>query len=515
MLIRPADLAIIIAYFIAMMAIGAVVARRNTSSEAYFLGNRSFGSWMIGISLLGTLISSLTFIAGPADAFKTAYLRSIPHLAVPFAAFFTAWLIVPFFRRGFVSAYEYLARRFDSSISVYAACIFLLTQTARSGMIIYLVVILMQTMTGLSFYWCLLLAGGATAFYTIKGGFTAVVWTDVVQTMILMVGALASIWFIASAIPGGLVTIASEGWTANKLSFWDTDSSDAALFPTTYALTLSEKSVTVLFFVGLLTFISGNLDQINVQRWVSTRTTRDAQKAVIVLALGALPVWFLFKFIGTGLWVFYQHFPAEIPGAILAGDRKAEEIFPYYIIHHIPVGLAGLVIASALAAAMSTLSSCINSSGMVWVNDIYKQFLGKGRSDEHYLRSGIAASVAVTASMLVVAVLIYQFNAQTLADLFLIVSSILGSSIAGVFLLGLFTKQANTFGVWVGLAVSTTIVVVICFGHAVSASAPVHIYYSGAIGNLVMFGVGFLASLLRPDKSMPSTISTIWRSRTL
>jgi SSS family solute:Na+ symporter len=508
--IRPIDLAIIVIYFTGMMIIGAFVARRNKSSEAYFLGNRSFGTWVIGISLLGTMISSLTFIAGPADAYKTAYLRTVPQLAVPFAALFTAYFIVPFFRRGFTSAYEYLGQRFHTSISLYAAGIFLFIQIARSGMIIYLLVILMQSMTGLSFYWCLLLAVGVTAFYTVNGGFTAVVWTDVVQTVILIVGAIASTWFIVSAIPGGMGTIFAEGLAAHKLSFWDAGGTGSTLQPTTYGLTLSEKSVTVLFFVGLLSFISGNLDQINVQRWVSTRTTRDAQKAVIVLALGAVPIWLLFKMIGTGLYVFFQHFPAEIPAEILAGNRKAEEIFPYFIIHHLPMGLAGLVIASALAAAMSTLSSCINSSAMVSINDIYKRFLVKDRDDVHYLNAGVWASIFVTVGMAVIAVLVYRFNVQTLADLFLIVSSVLGSSIAGVFFLGLFTQRANTFGVWVGLVLSTVTVVIITFGHAFFNETPIHIYYSGAIGNLIMFGAGFLASLMRPGKRVQPAISTVW-----
>ncbi len=514
MLIHPIDLAVLAIYFLGVIALGLRFSRRNKDTESYYLGNKAFPGWAIGISLIGTMISSLTFIAGPADSFKTAYLRSVPQFMVPLGAIIVAVFFVPVFRRGVTSAYEYLDRRFGPVISGYAAFIFLLAQITKISMVAYLVAILFQFMTGLPFHACLLIAAGITALYTAKGGYTAVVWTDLMQTFVLMGGAIVAIIFICHALPGGLTQVIHDGWAAKKLSFWDVNPATNTLQPVTWNFSLSQKSITALFLIGIINFLGNNIDQKNVQRWCSTRTCRDAQVAVLLFGFGTVVVWLAFKFLGTSLYVFFHQFPAVIPTEILHGTRKAEEIMPYFIMHHLPHGVAGVVIAAALAAAMATLSASINASSMVLVRDLYERFLSPGQPDAHYLRVGKGASWMASVVMVVGASIVHWLNTETMAEFYMVLSSLIGSSLAGVFFLGIFTKRANMGGIYCALAANFLVVGYLLLSNwgllPASVSVVVNLYYIGAIGNLTTFAVGFMAShfLSPPPKELRNL--TIW-----
>lgn len=514
MRIHPIDLAVLIGYFVSMIVIGLVLSRRTKDTETYYLGNKSFPGWAIGISLIGTMISSLTFIAGPADSFKTAYLRSVPQFMVPLGAIIVAFFLVPVFRRGVSSAYEYLDRRFGPAISGYAASMFLVAQLTKISMVAYLVSILFQFMTGLPFHACLLITAGITAIYTAKGGFTAVVWTDLVQTFILVIGAFVAIGFISQALPGGMSQIFQHGWELKKISFWDVNPATSQLEPVTWDLVFDRKSITALLIVGIISFLGNNIDQKNVQRWCSTRTCRDAQAAVLIFGFGTVFVWTAFKFLGTALFVFFEQFPNIIPTEILQGTRKAEEIVPFFIVNYLPHGVAGIVIAGALAAAMATLSASINSSSMVWVRDLYGRFLVKNRPDTHYLRMGKATAWVAAVGMVVGASLVHAFSTQTMADLYMVLSSLIGSSLAGIFFLGIFTKRANALGVYCALVANFIVVGYIMAGNwgflPESVRLPIYSYYAGAIGNVTTFAVGYVVSVLSARAPKELRNLTVW-----
>ena len=218
-----ADLLVFVIYFVAMIVFGWIFSRRVRTSEGYFVGNRSYPGWVAGISLFGAQISSITFVAYPADAFKTAWLRYLICLTLPVSVFIGARYLLPFFRRIQVtSLFEYLELRFGPKTRVYGASVFLLSQCIRISMIQYLVSLLMHTLTGWSVPVCLLLGSAVTAYYTIVGGFEAVVWTDVIQSVILTAGGILILMTIIWKLPGGvaqLFSTASGGW---KISFWGT-----------------------------------------------------------------------------------------------------------------------------------------------------------------------------------------------------------------------------------------------------------------------------------------------------
>jgi solute:Na+ symporter, SSS family len=505
------DTAVIAVYFALTVSVGLRLSRRSRDTEGYFLGGRSFPGWAIGLSLIGSMISSVTFIAYPADAFKTAWLRFLPNLAFPLVVALAAWRLVPFFRRGNVSSsYRYLLLRFGPSVSAYAAAVFLLGQMVRTATIMYLLAILLATLTGWSVAFSILLAGVITAVYTVKGGFTAVVWTDVFQTVILVAGGILCIAFIASSLPGGLDQIISEARAAGKLSFMDLNVANGRLEPIGGGFSLFEKTAPMLFFVGFFQFLTGQFDQTTVQRWCAARTPAEARKSMVILGLASLPIWGSFMFLGTCLWVYYRHFPSQAAERMLAGFSKAEGILPHYVTTVLPAGVAGVVIAAALSASMGALSSSINASAMVWVRDIYQPFIARGRGDRHYLNVGLAASLFVSATMMGGAWLFYVSAAKTLNEVGLIAIQLVGGGISGAFIIGMFTRIGDARAIVIGIAATALFT-----GYALLCQFRVFPgtfdpYYTSIIGNLIMMAVACGAALIWRAKARDLANLTVW-----
>jgi SSS family solute:Na+ symporter len=505
------DLLVVIAYFGAVVLIGLRFSARNRSTDRYFLGGRNFPGWAIGLSFIGSTISSVTFIAYPADSFKTAWVRLLPNFAFPFVVTLAGLLFIPFFRSGKVrSAYHYLALRFGAPVSVYAALVYLLAQLVRTATITYLLSILLATLSGLPPPLCILIAAGITALYTVKGGFEAVVWTDVMQTIVLILGAAACVVMIAHALPGGIGQVFTEALAAGKLSFQDLNPASGQLEPVRLGFSLTEKTAVMLVLVGTAQYIAGQLDQDTVQRWCSAKSAREARKSMVVLGVGALPIWITFMFLGTCLWVYYQHFPTEVSAGVLAGTRKAEDILPHFIITVLPPGMAGLVISAALAAAMGALSSSINASGMVWVNDVYRLYLARGRDDRHYLRVGRLASLAMAGLMAGGAAVLYRSSAATLMEISIILLALVGGGISGAFLFGILTRRGDARSVLAGIAAT-----LLFSGYSALAQAGVvprlfNPYYTSILGNLVMFSTCWITAWLLPVTARDLTNLTVW-----
>ncbi|MBI5693163.1 MAG: sodium transporter [Verrucomicrobia bacterium] len=508
------DLAVVIAYFGVVLAIGLRFSRRNRSTESYFLGRRDFPGWAVGLSFIGSTISSVTFIAYPADSFKTAWVRLLPNLAFPFVVTLAGLVFIPFFRSGRVrSAYHYLALRFGPSVSLYAAIVYLGAQLVRTATITYLLAVLLASLTGLTTPACILVAAGLTALYTVKGGFSAVVWTDVMQTVVLMLGAGACVAVVAQALPGGLTQVFSEAWAAGKISFRDLEAGTGRLVPVGVGFSLVEKTALMFVLVGAAQYVAGQLDQDTVQRWCSARSAREARKSMVVLGLGALPIWTTFMFLGTCLWVYYRHFPSDVATAVLAGTRKAEDILPHFILTVLPPGIAGLVISAALAAAMGALSSSINAAGMVWVNDIHRQYLARDRDDAHYLRAGRMASLVMAGLMAGGAWLLYHSSAATMMELSIILLALVGGGISGAFLFGILTRSGDARSVGAGIACTvgfTLYATLAQFGHVPRLF---NSYYTSILGNVVMFTTCWLAARLLPAPERDLTDLTVWTRR--
>ncbi len=507
------DALVLAIYFLGTIGLGLYFTKRNRSTDDYFLGGRSIPGWAVGISLIGAMISSVTFLAFPADAFKTAWVRYLPTLTFPIVMLLAAYFFVPFFRRGTVtSAYQYLSLRFGPGISIYAACVFLLMQMVRCATIIYLLAMLLSPLLGIRVELCIILAGGATALYAVKGGFSAVLWTEVVQTIVLILGGLVSIAVIVYLIPGGLSQIISEAWEAGKLSCMDLNPGTGKLEALAEGFSLTQKTIPMLILLGVVQHFTGKFDQTTIQRWCSAKTAKEARKSMYFLAAGSLPVWGTFMFLGTCLWVYFQHNPSDVATAILNGadGHKAEEIMPYFITHVLPPGVAGLVIAAAMAAAMSALGGCISAIGMVSVNDIYRPYFVKNRSDKHYMRMGKAFSLGVSILMMLGAWAFYLSDTKTFTDLGIIVGSLIGGGMASIFLIGMLTRIGDTRSLIIGIGCTLAFTVWAMLMHFKVIEMQFELYYTMLLGNAVMFVSTCVAGLILKPKPRDLTNLTVW-----
>jgi SSS family solute:Na+ symporter len=433
---------------------------------------------------------------------------------MPVAVLVAAYLFVPFFRRGRItSAYEYLEGRFGPSIRVYAAVTFITGQLFRVSIILYLVSLVVHEMTGLDSTHCILISGLFVALYTIVGGFSAVIWTDVLQTVVLMAGGLLCLGVIVHLLPGGLGQILSLGMTEGKFAF--AELVDGTLHPVSWGFSLSEKTATMMLFLGLTLWLTEYSSNQNVvQRYCAAESTREARKAMWVCVGVSVPVWGFFMFLGTSLFVFFQAFPTVEAAEMLNGARKAEQILPFFIINYLPPGIAGLLIAAALAAAMSSLDSSINAISTIGIVDIYRRHLAKTRTERHYLRvawlfAGFAAAVMIGG-----AVVLAQSETKTIQDTGSILVSLMGGGLLGLYLLGFLTRRGDARAVGAGIAATMLFTAwTIASRYGVLPEVllfPFDLYYTVIIGNLVMFGVGFLLGSLLPKRERDFCNLTVW-----
>ena len=510
------DFATLSVYLAGMAAMGFYFSRRNTSTEEYFVGSRSFAGWAVGLSMVGTSISSVTFLAYPGDAFKTAWLRYVPNFMLPVGVLIASRVFLPFFRRGrLTSAYEYLEGRFGPSIRVYAGAAFILAQVVRVSMILYLVSLLLHEMTGLDAVTCIVASGVFVAFYTIVGGIDAVIWTDVVQTIVLVAGGLVCLAVVVAKLPGGLGQVFSVAIEHGKFGFSELGA-DGRLHPVPWGLSLQHKTVAMMLFLGLtnwLTEYSGG--QNVVQRYVASRSAREARKAMWICAGASVPIWAFYMFLGTALFVFFHVFPRVEAAEMLSGGRKAEQVLPFFILNYLPPGVTGLVIAAALAAAMSSLDSSINAIATIGVVDVYRRHLVKGRGDSHYLKVAKVLATAAAALMIGGAVVLSKVQTKTLQDTGTILVSLVGGGLLGIYLLGFLTNVGDARAVWFGIVCTTAFTAwTLLVGYAALPhwlSAPFDLYYTTFIGNIVMFAVGFLAAALLPKRARDLANLTVWR----
>lgn len=489
------DIAVLITYLLVIMAIGAYCSKKNTSTEEYFVGGRSFSGWVIGLSLVGTSISSITFLAYPGDAFKTSWLRFTPNIMLPFSVLIAAYFFLPFFRRGKItSAYEYLEDRFGPSVRVYGAIAFIVAQLVRISMILFLLSLLIQELTGLSAIWAIVVGGVIVAIYTIIGGIDAVIWTDVLQTVVLFFGGILCLWFIIDALPNGLAQIFSVADEYNKISL--SVLKDGLLENVGWGIRLDEKTISMMLFIGLIAWLTEySSNQNTIQRYCASKSTTEARKAMFIAVVCSLPIWGFYMFLGTALFVFFQQFPAIAATEMLDGTRAAEGILPYFISNHLPTGVAGLVIASALAAAMSSLDSSINAISTVSVVDIYRRHLKPGKNDRHYLKAAWLIATLTSVLMILGAMYLATAKTQTLQDTATVLTSVLGGGLLGLYLIGFFTKRGDARAVWVGLICTMTFTSWTILSKKEllpeSLQVPFDLYYTGLVGNIIMFAVTY------------------------
>jgi len=507
------DYTVMISYLGVLLVMGFYFSRKNTNTEEYFVGGRSFSGWVIGLSLVGTSISSVTFLAFPADAFKTAWLRILPGFTLPIAIFIVAWFFLPFFRRTkIISAYEYLEYRFGPSVRTYGAVTFIISQLSRISMILYLLSILINEITGLDPLASIIVAGLFVAIYTIIGGIDAVIWTDVLQTIMLVFGGVLCLCIIIYKLPGGFLQITDIAMRDGKMAFAEWH--NGSILPVSWRFSLTEKTALMMMFIGLTAWFQEYTSNQNViQRYATAKNMHEARKAMFVSLIN-IPIWAFYFFLGTALYVFFQVFPTEETVEMLNGTTKAEHVLPYFIINYLPSGIAGLVIAAAASAAMSSLDSSINAISTIGVHDIYRRLWVKNKNDKHYLH--VAWGLAAFASLFMIggAIVLSQIETKTLQDATAILISLVMGGVLGLYMVGFLTRLGDSRSAWIGIIITFMFSLwTLLTDHGVLPEwldVPFDLYYTGLIGNIVMFAVIFSAAVLISGKKRDLSNLTVW-----
>ena len=505
-LLRWPDLLAIAINLSVMVAIGVYSARRTNSADAYFFANRSMPGWIVGFSLMATIISSMTFLAIPGFTFEKDWRYMPAHFFYFVPAIIAYFLFMPYFRRGHVrSAYEYLERRFGTWARLYAAGGFLVFQMFRTGVILYAVSLPFGPMTGVPLHWVIIVLGILVASYTIAGGLEAVIYTDLLQSLALILGGLICIPVAIRLVPGGLSQVLSEAVADGKFAVGST------------AMVWNEQTVWVLILVYQFVFFQFLCtDQNAVQRYIAMKTDRDAKYGLILSTVMIIPVWLYFAFIGTVLYVYYKHFPTPA-----LDNLVSEQAFPFFVLTQIPAGAAGFVLSGLLAAAMSTLDSGINASAATMTNDFYRRFKKSTKDEQHYLKFGRWVSVGFAAIMIVVALFIHFTRTQTLMDLQTLVFSIVSGGLLSIFLLGFLTVRVDSRAALIATLCTVSAVCLWLFADSEAGASLLpglkqvlpNKFWIIVLSNLFLFALAYsLSFLLGPQSGKSLRNLTVWTS---
>ncbi|MBA4147483.1 MAG: sodium/solute symporter [Verrucomicrobia bacterium] len=481
-------------YLGSIVLIGLYCSRRHQTTADFFLGGKRIPWWAAGISIFGTQLSAITFLAIPAKVYSTDWTYFLNNMMVVAITPIVVFFYLPFFRRlNVTTAYEYLEHRFNVVVRMFAAATFCILQMGRMGIVLFLPALALSAVTGINIYLCIVLMGVLTTFYSATGGIEAVIWTDLAQVAVLLLAAVVSLFLIASQVDGGFGTIVSTGIAEGKFHMvdWTWDMTTTSILVMTLGTWLS-------------LFGPYSADQSVVQRYLTTPDEKQAAKSMWTNMILVVPATLLFFTVGTALYVFYKTHPEQLNPTL-----DTDAVFPWFISHSLPTGVVGLVIAGVFAAAMSSLDSSINSMSTVITTDFYRR-ARPNASDRTCLRLARTLTVLLGIAGTATALLMAGYNIKSLWDVFLRIIGLLGGGLAGVFVLGIFTRRANATGALMGLIASAVLL------GWIQQNTRLHFFLFGGIGMVSCVVFGYFTSLFFGSKPLLSgkqlTIHSLFRS---
>lgn len=495
------DYSIVAVYLLTVLAIGIKVSRGQDTALKYFLANKQMPQWVVGFTLMATLISSNTLVAHPAIVYQKSMILIPGFIVMPFVLIVVAVYIVPFYRRVVgMSAYEYIGQRFGLGGRLYTSFGFLMSRTFGIGVALITTSIAVNVMTGWEISYVIVGIGLFTAAYTLFGGITAVVYTDVVQGVFLMIGGLAILirLLFAPELDSNFAVI-NAAWNAGKFDLGSAEFSLASLYDP------HDRTIWMFAFAMAIQWSRRYVcDQAMVQRYLIARTGRDAVRGTLIAALLSVPVLISFNLIGAFLYGFYQESGAAPP---TIGDH----VLPHFIVNFLPTGLIGLILAAILAASMSSISSDLNSIATVATRDYFKRLLPDISDRAQLLTGRLMVLLAGMIAAYIGILMIPTEDSTPVAEKALVITVIVSAGTLGVFTLGFLTRRATKRGCYAGILAC---IVFTIWGVATEPSSrnvdlgpmnfdmnPIMI---GIFGHLITFGVGYVVSLFAGDRPPPN-----------
>ena len=480
------DFAVVAVYVAGCTVLGAWLGSKSTGLKGYFLGESNIPAWAVMISIVATETSTVTFLSVPGVAYKDGGNFTFLQLAFGyvFGRIVVAFVLLPAYFRGEIfTAYQVLDQRFGGPTRKTSSLMFLVSRSLGDGLRLYLASKVLQQLTGWPIVASIEVVGAITIVYTFLGGMKAVIWTDVIQFSVYILGALFSLGILAYKLPGDFGQILEVGSAAHKFRL----------------LNFSfDLSVPYTFWAGViggmvLNTATHGADQMMVQRYLAARSQRQAAVALIASGFVILAQFALFLFIGVSLWVFYQEFPAVYSDGPKIGQSLAsDEAYPYFIVHHLPVGVLGLVIAAIFSSAMGTLAGSLNSASAAILNDFYRPLTGR-TDEQHLVRVSRGLTVAWGGVLIGVALLATGLEASaSIVDKALAIAAFTFGIVLGVFLLGVLTRRVGQSAALVGMLVGIVVVSYVTFGTKLAYP------WRALVGSSTVFLVGLAASYVLP-----------------
>ena len=466
------DIIVFLLFTGGVVAFGCSFFKKKGTSEEFTSAGRSLPGWVVGMSIFATYVSSISYLGYPGKAFSGDWNAFVFSLSIPIASYFAARYFVPFYRsQDSISAYSFLENRFGPWARIYASSCYLLTQIARTGSILYLLALPMNVLLGWNIQTIIIVTSVAIVLYSMLGGMKAVIWTEAIQGIILIGGALVCMFILLFDMPEGPAQTFSIAMEDGKFSLGSFGSS------------LSESTFWVCLIYGVFTNLQNyGIDQSYVQRYHTAKNEKEAKFSALFGGYLFIPVSAVFFMIGTGLYAFYKVHPGVLPDGV-----GADYVFPFFIVNELPVGLTGLLIASIFAAGMSTIATSVTSSSTIILTDYYQRFRKHAGNRERMLVLKLS-SVGVGVAGILVA---FAFmSVQSALDAWWALASIFSGGMLGLFLLGYISRKARNFAAVLGVVCG---VILVCW---IVISPFVHANLAIVFGTLLIFLVGFLSANL-------------------
>lgn len=504
------DYLIMFATLALSLGVGFWFSKKQSDTKKYFTAGGKIPSWAIGMSILATLISSITFLAYPGEGYSTNWIRLVQGLMVPIVLLAIIGFVVPLFRRVIgLSTYEYFEKRFGYFARLYTSVSFTLTHFSKMGTVFFLIALPLSKMIGLDTATVIWIIGAAVIILTMLGGIEAVIWLDVIQGFLLIVGGIIALGILLFIPEGGPAAVWDVAMKNGKIGFgpfdWD--------------------FVNLTFWVMALNGIfyaiqKYGTDQTIVQRYLTAKSDKDAIRASMIGVLLSVPVWAMFMFIGTALFSYYQ-----ITGELLPEGIKAVDIFPHFIMTKLPVGVVGLVLSALIAAAISSLDSDLNCLSAILMEDYFIRIKPNSSDKTRLFMSKLFILIAGLGAIAVAMFYVNAGSEGVLGTVFTLYS-IFSGGIAGMFLLGIFVPRANRKGLYWGIGAS-----ILFTAWALLTSEPFefsggkvllvdlgnlnfkqHGYMIGVYSHVVLVFFGYIGSLFYKDKETdPSLTFAGWK----
>ena len=488
------DLIVFIVLTLGSVIFGASFFRKNKTTSQFTSGGGKIPGWVVGFSLFAAFLSCISFLGLPGKGYMSNWNAFVFSLSIPIAAIFSIRFFVPLYRGlGSISAYHYLEVRFGAWASIYASICYILTKVMHTGAILLLLALPLNALFGWNIQIIIICTGITVTLYSMLGGIQAVIWTDAIQGIILIIGAVAAALILTFKMPGGPSQLFEIAAANHKFSLGSFGSS------------LKDSTFWVVLMYGLFMNLQNfGIDQNNVQRYMTTSTEKEAKSSAFLGYFLYIPLSLILFYIGTALFAYYTAQPDLLP-AELRVTGAGDKIFPYFIATALPDGLKGLLIASIFAAGMSNISANINGTATIILSDYYNRYFNKHSNEKSSMRVLYSSSMIVGSLGVIIALSLV--GVKSVLDAWWMLASIFSGGMLGLFLLGYFSKHARNIDAFIGVIVGVLIIIWMSLsplyfteGKLLAFRSPFHEDLTVVFGTLAITLVGFLLAKLFAKK---------------